>query len=156
MEASRLGPPQALPRVSLLLAGHDLYHVDYNTSVIIKYNPLLSVVSCSGEQPDGIVCCLVAKSCPTLLRPHGPQPTSLLCLWDFPGKNAGMGFHFLLQGIFLTQGSNQRLLSFCGQILYCSATREALREYWEPPSLQSVRKYRAWEPLRFFGQWCLN
>ena len=27
-------------------------------------------------------------------------------LWDFPGKNAGVGCHFLLQGIFPTQGSN--------------------------------------------------
>ena len=27
-----------------------------------------------------------------------------LCLWDFPGKNTGVGFHFLLQGFFLTQG----------------------------------------------------
>ena len=27
-----------------------------------------------------------------------------LCLWDFPGKNPGVGFHFLLQGFFLTQG----------------------------------------------------
>ena len=26
--------------------------------------------------------------------------------WDFLGKNAGVGCHFLLQGIFLTQGSN--------------------------------------------------
>ena len=26
--------------------------------------------------------------------------------WDFPGKNTGVGWHFLLQGIFLTQGSN--------------------------------------------------
>ena len=29
-------------------------------------------------------------------------PTRLLCPWDFPGKNAGVGCHFLLQGIFLT------------------------------------------------------
>ena len=28
----------------------------------------------------------------------------LLCLWDSPGKNIGMGVHFLLQGVFLTQG----------------------------------------------------
>ena len=28
----------------------------------------------------------------------------LLRPWDFPGKNTGMGCHFLLQGIFLTQG----------------------------------------------------
>ena len=33
-----------------------------------------------------------------------------LCPWDFPGKNIGVGFHFPLQGIFLTQGSNPRLL----------------------------------------------
>ena len=29
-----------------------------------------------------------------------------LCPWDFPGKNTGVGCHFLLQGIFLTQGLN--------------------------------------------------
>ena len=38
------------------------------------------------------------------------EPTRLLCPWDFPGKNTGVGCHFLLQGIFLTQGSNPRLL----------------------------------------------
>ena len=36
----------------------------------------------------------------------------LLCPWDFPGKNTGVGCHSLLQGIFLTQGLNP------GQILY--------------------------------------
>ena len=34
----------------------------------------------------------------------------LLCPWDSPGKNTGVGFHALLQGIFLTQGSNPHLL----------------------------------------------
>ena len=29
---------------------------------------------------------------------------------DFPGKNTGVGCHFLLQGVFLTQGSNSCLL----------------------------------------------
>ena len=54
--------------------------------------------------------CLVTKLCLTLLRPHGLQPTSLLCPWGFPGNNSGLGCHFLLQGIFLTQGSNLCLL----------------------------------------------
>ena len=54
-------------------------------------------------------CCLVAKSCSTL-RPHGLDPARLLCLWDSPGKKTGVGCHFLLQGIFLTQGSNPCLL----------------------------------------------
>ena len=37
----------------------------------------------------------------------GLQPTGLLCPWDFPIKNIGVGCHALLQGLFLTQGSNQ-------------------------------------------------
>ena len=36
------------------------------------------------------------QSCPTL-RPHRQQPTRLLCPWDSPGKNTGVGCHFLLQ-----------------------------------------------------------
>ena len=54
--------------------------------------------------------CLVPKLCPTLLQPHGLQSTRVLCPWDFPGKNSGVGHHFLLQGIFPTQGSNPCLL----------------------------------------------
>ena len=38
-----------------------------------------------------------------------PWTARLLSPWDFPGKNAGVGCHFLLQGIFLTQGSNVSL-----------------------------------------------
>ena len=39
-----------------------------------------------------------------------PSPVITLCPWDFPGKNAGVGCHFFLQGIFLTQGLNPHLL----------------------------------------------
>ena len=45
------------------------------------------------------------------LWPHGLGPTRLLCPWNFPGKNTGGGYLFLLQGSFPTQGSNSRLLS---------------------------------------------
>ena len=38
------------------------------------------------------------------------EPARLLCPWNFPGKNTRVGCHFLLQGIFLTQGSNLHLL----------------------------------------------
>ena len=31
------------------------------------------------------------------MRPHRRQPTRLLCPWDSPGKNTGVGCHFLLQ-----------------------------------------------------------
>ena len=40
------------------------------------------------------------------------QPIRHLCPWDSPDKNTGVGCHFLLQGIFLTQGSIQHLSSF--------------------------------------------
>ena len=36
------------------------------------------------------------------LWPHGLQTARLLCPWDYPGKNNGVGCHFLLQGIFPT------------------------------------------------------
>ena len=42
---------------------------------------------------------------------------SFLCPWNSPGKNTGVDSHSLLQGIFLTQGSNPGLLHD-GQILY--------------------------------------
>ena len=47
-------------------------------------------------------------------------PWTVACqapLWDSPVKKTGMGSHSLLQGIFLTQGSNHGLLH-CRQILY--------------------------------------
>ena len=44
------------------------------------------------------------------LQPCGFQPASLHCPWDSPGTNTGVGCHALLQGIFLTQGSNRSLL----------------------------------------------
>ena len=31
------------------------------------------------------------------VRPHRCQPTRLPCLWDSPGKNTGVGCHFLFQ-----------------------------------------------------------
>ena len=43
--------------------------------------------------------------------------TELLRAWDFLAKSTGVGCHFLLQGIFLTQGSNPGLLH-CRQMLY--------------------------------------
>ena len=49
------------------------------------------------------------QSCPAL-QPQELLPIRFLCPWDSPGKNAGVGFHTLLQGIFPTQGSNPHVL----------------------------------------------
>ena len=46
-----------------------------------------------------------------LIGKHGLWPDRLLCLCDFPDKNTGVGCHFLLQGIFLTQGLNLHRLN---------------------------------------------
>ena len=53
-------------------------------------------------------CESVSRSvCLTLCDPRGLWPTRLLCPWDSPGKNTGLGCHALLQGILPTQGWNQ-------------------------------------------------
>ena len=82
--------------------------------------------------PGGSTCIPGADSCLCMasfsrsvisdsLWPHGLQPASLptrlLSPWDYPGKNTGVGFHFLLQRIFPTWDSNLCLLH-CRWILY--------------------------------------
>ena len=52
--------------------------------------------------------CSVAQLCPILCNPMDCSP------WYFPGKNTGVGCHFILRGIFLTQGLNPRLLALAG------------------------------------------
>ena len=66
------------------------------------------------------------QSCPTLCNPvdYSPSGSSVP---NFPGKNTGLGYHFLLQRIFLTQGSSQHLLH-CRWILHhCWACTKAER-----------------------------
>ena len=46
--------------------------------------------------------------CPVMSDSVSPRATRLICPWDSPGKNTGVGCHFLLQ-IFLTQGLNPHL-----------------------------------------------
>ena len=63
---------------------------------------------CSHEAKGSVSCSVISDS----LQPHGPYSP-----WNSPGQNTGVGSHFLLQGIFLTQGLNPVLLH-CRQILY--------------------------------------
>ena len=94
----RLSPKQNSWLLSLTLNSSCLI---FPTSVnCITFQPVVVV----------IVDVLVAKSRPTLLQTHGLQPPRLFCPWDFPGKNTGVGYHFLPQGIVPGQWSNPRLL----------------------------------------------
>ena len=53
----------------------------------------LGVVEGTGME----LCCQVASVVSDSVRPHGLQPTRLFHPWDSPGKNTGVGCHFLLQ-----------------------------------------------------------
>ena len=59
---------------------------------------------------------------------HELQPARLLCTWNFPSKNTGVGCHFLLQGIFQTQRLNPHLL----YLLLWQADSLPLSCHWSP------------------------
>ena len=82
------------------------------------------------EQWIGECYYFVAKSFLTLLQPQGLWPARLFCPWDFPDKNTGMDCHSLLQGIFLTQGSNLCFLHWQADSLPLS--------HWEAQKTQII------------------
>ena len=63
---------------------------------------VMQLNSCNNENERVCVCARVCSVVSSSLRSHGLWPTRLLCPWNFPGKNTGVGSHFLLQGIFPT------------------------------------------------------
>ena len=70
------------------------------------------------------------------MEPHGL--TRLLCPWDSPGKNIGVGFYFLLQGIFPTQRANPASLTspaLAGAFFTTTPQKETL----EPRDVKSPR-----------------
>ena len=79
------------------------------------------------ESSGVCVCVYVHSVVSDSLQPHG-LPTRLLCPWDFPGKNTGIGCYFLLEWLFLTQGLNPCLICpvLAGGFFTTSAT-------WEVP-----------------------
>ena len=69
---------------------------------------LLLLATWHPPRDNAFFLCIRAKllqSCPTLWQHYRLRPTRLLCPWDSPGKNTGVGCH-ALQGIFPTQVSN--------------------------------------------------
>ena len=94
-------------------------------------------------------CGFVAQSCPTLLQPHGLWPARLLCPWDFPGKNTGVGCHSLLQGIFSTQGSNLCLLYWQADSLPLS--HQGSQEHFISYSKENSHNSGAWSKYPFYG-----
>ena len=103
----------ALSNLETTFALHLLYYTNY------------IIVSCVSSLSFRLCCAQSFSVVSDSLWSRGPQPARLLCPWDSPGKNTGLGCYALLQGSFLTQGLNTCLLHLlhCRQILYCWATR---------------------------------
>ena len=64
----------------------DCFRYFYNKMCVFKNT---CIYSCCCRQVASVVSDSVG--------PHRRQPTRLPCPWDSPGKNTGVGFHFLLQ-----------------------------------------------------------
>ena len=65
------------------------------------------------EEPGRVQFFCVCVSCLVVsdsFRLHVLWPARLLCPWNFPDKNTGVGCHALLQGVFQPQGLNPHLL----------------------------------------------
>ena len=71
-------------------------------------------------------CSVVSDSCDST---DCSLPMGLLCRWDFPGKDTGVGYRFLLQGIFSQPGkikpASLEHPAVAGRLFTCSATWKA-------------------------------
>ena len=87
----------------LKIRGPHLAHLDFRWFVewLAELRKPVCLLEC--------VCSFVSDSS----QPHRLEPFRLLCPWNFPGRNIGVGCHFLFQEIFWTQGSNPLLFNSC-------------------------------------------
>ena len=97
-------------------------------------------------------CCCIVSVVSDSVRPHRWQPTRLLRPWDSPGKNTGVGCHFLLQ--CMTVKSESEVAQSCPTLsdpMDCSPPgssvhRFSRQEYWSgvplaspPPLLKQLK-----------------
>ena len=90
-------------------------------------------------------------------------PQRLHCPWNSAGQNIGVGSHFVLQGIFPTQGLNPGLLhrrqilyqlSHQGSPWYNPWVREILwRRKWQPTTVILPGKSCGWRSLLGYSSW---
>ena len=65
--------------------------------MLILHSSLLSINSIMSKKCICCCCCWVTSVVSDSVRPYRRQPTRLPCPWDSPGKNTGVGCHFLLR-----------------------------------------------------------
>ena len=155
--ANHKHPRAAWPVVNDLIRGHELgqvgccWHQVCKTVAGLKRAPENSVKIHAFQ-----VLCVSHSVVSNSVQPHGLYPIRLLHPWNSPGKNTGVGSHFLLQGIFPTQGSNSGLL-YCRQILYWLGCEGRLQDLsWGHINFLSSTVDNAKEKMRtprFNKQW---
>ena len=88
----------------------------FDTVFICKNSIAVSLLKCqiiseaSLTSLHRVMCVLVAQLCPTLCYPMDCTLSDSSDYGTSPGENPGIGYHSLLQGIFLTMGSYPGLL----------------------------------------------
>ena len=93
-------------------------------------------------EPRGVSVSVSCSVVPDSLRPHGLQSTRLLCPWDFPGKDTGVGCHGLLPGgepslnlgLLIWDADSLNILHLPGPFL------EGQREHHDPPACCAMSK----------------
>ena len=72
-------------KIIFLKMANEILVWESHTKILLKY---INIVAAAAKS---------LQSCPTLCDPTDGQPTRLRQPWDSPGKNTGVGSHFLLQ-----------------------------------------------------------
>ena len=105
-------------------------------------DPIYFILCCSAHD----ICVLIHSVVSSSSWPHGPWPARLLCPWDSPGKNTGVGSHALLRGPF--QSRDQTRVSaalLAGSLPLAPPVK--IRDVWLwTKSLQDTqsRKWKQW------------
>ena len=90
------------------------------------------IITCREVSPLSVKQVRCVRSASSSSATPRAVPARLRCPWDFPGKNTGVGCHFLLQGVFPMQGSNPHLL----RLLLWQV--DSLPQSWESPTTPHV------------------
>ena len=80
------------------------------------------------------------------VRSHRRPPTRLLCPWDSPDKNTGVGYHFLLQCVKVKSLNCVQLLATAWTAAYQAppSMRFSRQEYWSGVPLPCPSRSISW------------
>ena len=106
------------------------------------------------SRPRGLVtrtcCCWVTSVVSDSVRPHRWQPTRLHRPWDSPGKNTGVGCHFLLQ--CMKEKSKSEVAQLCLTLsdpMDCSPPSSSVHGIFQARVLE-------WVAIAFYNRYSIN